>query len=65
MEKAVSLGIIENYFSKLKDHLELDVAIVGAGPSGMIAGYYLAKKGCKVAIIRTQISTMVEACGWR
>lgn len=56
MEKAVSLGIIENYFSKLKDHLELDVAIVGAGPSGMIAGYYLAKKGCKVAIFERKLA---------
>lgn len=56
MEKVVSLSIVEQYFKKLKSNLELDVAIVGAGPSGMLAGYYLAKKGHKVAIFERKLA---------
>lgn len=49
IEKRVSKGIIKTYFDKLEDSLELDVAIVGGGPSGIVAAYYLAKAGLKVA----------------
>lgn len=56
MEKLVSLSIVEQYFEKLKSHLELDVAIVGAGPSGMVAGYYLAQWGYKVAIFERKLA---------
>ncbi|MCX7697052.1 MAG: sulfide-dependent adenosine diphosphate thiazole synthase [Bacteroidales bacterium] len=56
MEKLVSLSIVEHYFEKLKSNLELDVAIVGAGPSGMVAGYYLAKKGHKVAVFERKLA---------
>ncbi|MCX7862118.1 MAG: sulfide-dependent adenosine diphosphate thiazole synthase [Bacteroidales bacterium] len=56
MEKIVSLSIVEQYFTKLKNHLDLDVAIVGAGPSGMVAGYYLAKDGFKTAIFERKLA---------
>ncbi len=56
MEKIVSLSIVEQYFKKLKENLDLDVAIVGAGPSGMLAGYYLAKKGYKTAIFEKKLA---------
>ncbi len=56
MEKVVSLSIVEQYFKKLKSNLEIDVAIVGAGPSGMLAGYYLAKWGFKVAIFERKLA---------
>ena len=49
MEKEISKGIIESYMKEFIDNLEVDVAIVGAGPSGLICGYYLAKKRIKVA----------------
>ncbi len=49
MEQIVSTGIIDSYFAKLKSHLSIDVAIVGGGPSGIVAAYYLAKSGKKVA----------------
>ncbi len=49
IETQVSRGIIATYFEKLEKNLELDVAIVGGGPSGMVAAYYLAKAGLKVA----------------
>jgi thiamine thiazole synthase len=34
----------------------VDVAIVGAGPSGLAAGYYLARKGIKTAIFERKLS---------
>lgn len=49
IETQVSEGIISTYFEKMKKNLELDVAIVGGGPSGIVAAYYLAKAGLKVA----------------
>ncbi|MGI6342262.1 MAG: sulfide-dependent adenosine diphosphate thiazole synthase [Bacteroidales bacterium] len=56
MEQMVSAGIIDSYFKKLKNHLSVDVAIVGGGPSGMVASYYLAKKGLKVALYERKLA---------
>ena len=44
IETQVSKGIIKTYFDKLQRNLDLDVAIVGGGPSGIVAAYYLANK---------------------
>lgn len=49
IETSVSEGIVKSYFEKLQRNLDLDVAIVGGGPSGLVAAYYLAKEGVKVA----------------
>lgn len=46
----VSRAIIERYTKKLLDNLEVDVAIVGAGPSGLTAAYMLAEKGLKTVV---------------
>jgi len=56
IETQVSKGIIKAYFEKLENHLELDVAIVGGGPSGIVAAYYLAKAGLKVAQFDRKLS---------
>ncbi|AEH24312.1 sulfide-dependent adenosine diphosphate thiazole synthase [Pyrococcus yayanosii] len=53
---AISRAIIESYMKELLNSLRLDVAIVGAGPSGMVAAYYLAKGGAKVAIFEKKLS---------
>ena len=37
IEKNVSRGIISTYFEKLERNLDIDVAIVGGGPSGIVA----------------------------
>ena len=41
IETQVSKGIISTYFDKLQRNLDLDVAIVGGGPSGIVAAYYM------------------------
>ena len=56
IEKSVSKGIISTYFNKLERNLDLDVAIVGGGPSGIVAAYYLAKAGLKVAQFDRKLS---------
>ena len=56
IEQKVSQGIISTYFNKLERNLDLDVAIVGGGPSGIVAAYYLAKAGLKVAQFDRKLS---------
>jgi thiazole biosynthesis enzyme len=55
-EVIISRAITESYFKELMDYMEMDVAIVGAGPSGLTAGYYLAKSGIKTAIFERKLS---------
>jgi len=55
-EIEISGAIIEAYTEELLESLNLDVAIVGAGPSGMVAGYYLASGGAKVAVFEKKLS---------
>lgn len=56
IETQVSKGIIKTYFDKLEKNLSLDVAIVGGGPSGIVAAYYMAKAGLKVAQFDRKLS---------
>ena len=56
MEQIVSTGIIDSYFAKLKSNLSIDVAIVGGGPSGIVAASYLAKAGKKVALFDRKLA---------
>lgn len=55
-EVIISRAIIDSYFRKLTGCLELDAAIVGGGPSGIVAGYYLARAGYKVALFEKKLS---------
>ena len=55
-EVDISRVIIEQYSKKLLEHLENDVIIVGAGPAGLAAGYYLAKAGVKTTIVEKKLS---------
>ena len=56
IETEISKGIIQTYFNKLEKNIQLDVAIVGAGPSGIVAAYYLAKAGLRVALFDRKLS---------
>jgi len=56
IETNISRVIIQQYSRRLTEHLENDVVIVGAGPAGLAAGYYLAKAGAKTTIIEKKLS---------
>lgn len=55
-EKMITQAILDRYFQKLKENLEVDVAVVGGGPSGLVCAYFLSKKGCKVALFERKLS---------
>lgn len=55
-EIIITRAIVDRYYQKLTDHLETDVAIVGGGPSGLVAGYFLAKAGRKVVLFERKLS---------
>lgn len=52
----ISRAILETYHKRLLSDTELDVAVVGAGPAGLIAAYDLAGKGRKVAVFERKLS---------
>ena len=56
MTKSPSARRLSSYLKKLTDTLELDVAIVGGGPSGLVAGAYLAAAGRKAALFDRRLS---------
>jgi thiamine thiazole synthase len=55
-ERIITEAILSEYFEKFKECLDLDVAIVGGGPSGLMAAYKLAGKGFKVAMFERKLS---------
>ncbi len=55
-EIVITKAIIETYSKELMEYAELDVAIAGAGPSGLVAAKYLADKGKKVAVFERKLS---------
>jgi len=55
-EVVISRAIIESYKDKLVKALDVDVAIVGAGPAGLVCGYYLARAGKKVVLFERKLS---------
>ena len=50
----ISQNILDDFFKKMRESLELDVAIVGAGPSGLVAAYKLKSQGYKVAVFEAK-----------
>ena len=55
-ENLISSAIVSKFCGKLLDGLQLDVAIVGAGPSALVAARDLALKGIKVAIFERKLA---------
>lgn len=55
-EVIITKAIIDRYYEKLLSNLETDVAVVGGGPAGLIAGYYMAKAGKRVVLYERKLS---------
>ena len=55
-EVVITKAIIDRFSQKFMQHTEVDTAIVGAGPSGLIAAYFLAKAGQKVVLFERKLS---------
>jgi thiamine thiazole synthase len=55
-ETDISRAILEQYNRRLLQHLENDVVVVGAGPAGLTASYYLAKAKIKTTVIEKKLS---------
>lgn len=52
----ISKAIIESFSRKFIDALDVDTAIVGGGPAGLVCGYYLARAGKKVVLFEKKLS---------
>lgn len=52
----ISRAIIERYSAKLVESLESEVVIVGGGPAGLTAAYYLAQAGKRVVLFERHLS---------
>jgi thiamine thiazole synthase len=55
-ETTITRAIIERYTAKLLASLDLDTAIVGGGPAGLVAAYKLADRGFRVALFERKLS---------
>ena len=55
-EITVTKAIVDRFSQKFMEYTEVDTAIVGAGPAGLVAAYFLAKAGNKVAIFERKLS---------
>ena len=52
----ISKAIIEGYYKKLLDALELDVALVGGGPANLLCGTLLGESGVNAAIFESKLA---------
>ncbi|MBN1167197.1 MAG: thiazole biosynthesis protein [Methanospirillaceae archaeon] len=55
-EITISRAILSEQMKIFMDYLELDVAIVGAGPAGLTCAALIAEKGFKVGVIEKKLS---------
>jgi len=54
-EVVISRAIVESYLKDFTEAMESDVAVAGAGPSGLVTAYYLAREGIKVVVFERQL----------
>ena len=52
----VTKTIFSRFSREFKDYFDVDVAIAGAGPAGLIAAKYLSKSGKKVVVFERKLS---------
>ena len=54
-EVIISRAIVESYMRDFMGAMEVDVAVAGAGPAGLVTAYYLAKEGIRVVVFERQL----------
>ncbi len=54
-EVTISRAVTETFLKEFLEAMEVDVAIAGAGPSGLTAAYYLASGGVRTAVFERQL----------
>ena len=52
----ISNAIIDRYFTKFAEALEVDVALVGAGPSNLVCGALLGEAGIKTVLFECKLA---------
>ncbi len=52
----ITRTILQRFMREFQEYLDVDVAIAGAGPSGLVAALYLAKSGRKTAVFERRTS---------
>ncbi len=55
-ERVITRAILERWHRKFQESLDVDVCIVGGGPSGLVAGYFLSTWGHRVALFERKLS---------
>lgn len=55
-ERVISTAILDRWHTKFRESLDVDVCIVGGGPSGIVAGYYLSTWGHRVCLFERKLS---------
>jgi len=55
-ETEISKAILNSYHESLLGRIVSDVIIVGAGPAGLVAGFYLARQGTKVTVLEKRLA---------
>jgi sulfide-dependent adenosine diphosphate thiazole synthase len=55
-ETEISKTILNSYHEILLERIVNDVVIVGAGPAGLVAGFYLARQGVKVTVLEKRLA---------
>ena len=55
-ERIITQAIVQRWHEKFQESLDVDVCIVGGGPAGIVAGYFLSTWGHRVSLFERKLS---------